>query len=288
LVGTHIGGLLKTGLVLSFFAAAICAAGGQFTFNSLDVCQDMNCNNTPAGSYNGPNAGSTLVFGDVGAIDLSGVVIDGGADAYDQFGWVSNIGSLTLNSRTDSLSNNTFRWVLTFTNNTIAAISQAVAFMGDLGSDDGTTLLSSGTFYRVTGDSPDAASLSDPAVSLIFGNNSVASGFILLTGAGFNGSVSTLEREGYQIPVNLDPGQSVSYAFFSFLAKDDTDRTGDPALADSTAQNLVINPDWAGLTGGEIALIANFGSGPSTPEPATIALTGAALIGLALFRRRRR
>ena len=270
-------------IFVTLAAGTLSAFAAQFTITT-DICQDAGGSNCVGNaSYNGPNDGNTQVFTGSGSIaDRRGTSNDGGDDAFDTFGWVANLGNLSLNVHSDAnTSNNVFRWLVTLTNGTGGTINQSINFVGDYGSDSGTQVIASGNYYRVTND----GGPSDPVIGFVFGNNSTAGGFTYALGPGFH---SSNDRMSLEVPVSLGSGQSVSYLFLAFLAEDESDRSGDNALATSTAQNLVNSPDLGGLSQQEIASIANFSFDQvAVPEPATFALFGGALACIGLLRRRK-
>ena len=265
---------------------AVAAYGVQFTATS-DVCSVADCSTTST-SYTGLSAGTTTIFSNTHPTneDLRGAVSDGGGDAFDYFGYIANVGSLTLNRQTELLSGNTFRFFDTYTNNTQSTISRTITFVGDLGSDGGTVYANVNAFRQTSSD----GGPSDPVVGFVWGNNSFASGITRSTGQGGNNGPN--ERTAIAATLNLAPGQSASLMYFAFLASDLTDRSGDNALALSTVNALFNSPNLSGLSGAQQARILNFGTGqPSTtsgtPEPSTALLTLGGLAGLAMLRRRR-
>jgi hypothetical protein len=241
------------------------AFASQFT-SALDVCLNVNCSSF-GGSYTGPNGGT-------GILDIRGGISDGGMDAFDFFGFVANLGPLTLNRRVDALtSQNTYRFLDTYTNPTNLAVSQTVFFEGNLAHNGNHTILLQNPFLTVDKDNTDRI----PTVAIVNGNNDWAKN---------NMSVSYNGREYIlAIHLTLDPGQSVNILNFAFLAFDTgtvRNVAGDSALAQSVGQNLVGAPNYSGLSAQDINKTVNF-----TPEPATAGLAALG-IGLAVVTQRRR
>jgi PEP-CTERM motif len=241
------------------------AFASQFT-TLFDVCQNTNCSSFGA-NYTGPSSGTLT--------DERGAIEKGGMDAFDFFGYVSNLGPLTLNRRVDAMpSENTYRFLDTYTNPTDSFISETVLFRGNLTHNGNHTILLQTPFLTVDKDNTDRI----PTVAMVNGNDAWAQN---------NMSVSYDGREYIlAIQLSLNPGQSVDILNFAFLAFDTgtvRNVAGDSALAESFGQHLVNVPDYSGLSAQDINKIVNF-----TPEPATVALVG---LGLALsftLRRRRR
>ena len=245
--------------------SVVTAFASQFT-TPLDVCLNLNCSSFGAG-YTGPNAGT-------GMLDSRGSVEKGGMDAFDFFGYVTNLAPLTLNRRVDVIpSENTYRFLDTYTNPTDLLVSQMVLFRGNLTHNGNHTILLQTPFLTVDKDNTDRI----PTVALVNGNNAWAQN---------NMSVSYNGREYIlAIQLSLNPGQSVDILNFAFLAFDSgtiRNVAGDSALAQSFGQHLVNVPDYSGLSAQDINKIVNF-----TPEPATAALVALG-IGLVFTLRRRR
>jgi hypothetical protein len=240
------------------------AFASQFT-TPLDVCLNLNCSSF-GGGYTGPNAGT-------GILDSRGSVEKGGMDAFDFFGYVTNLGPLTLNRRVDAMpSENTYRFLDTYTNPTDALVSQMVFFAGNLTHNGNHTILLQTPFLTVDKDNTNRI----PTVAMVNGNNAWAQN---------NMSVSYNGREYIlAIQLSLNPGQSVDILNFALLAFDNgtvRNVAGDSALAQSFGQHLVNVPDYSGLSAQDINKIVNF-----SPEPATVGLVAFG-IGLALTLRRR-
>jgi len=240
------------------------AFASQFT-TPMDVCLNLNCSSF-GGSYTGPNAGT-------GILDSRGAISDGGMDAFDFFGFVTNLGALTLSRHVDALpSENTYRFLDTYTNPTDSLISQIVLLEGNLAHNGNHTLLLQTPFLTVDKDNTNRI----PTVAMVNGNNAWAQN---------NMSVSYNGREYIlAIHLTLNPGQSVNILNFAFLAFDNgtvRNVAGDSALAQSFGQHLVGAPDYSGLSTQDINKIVNF-----TPEPATVGLVALG-IGLAFTLRRR-
>jgi hypothetical protein len=244
------------------------AYASQFT-TLFDVCQNTNCSSFGA-NYTGP-AGTSET-------DHRGAIDKGGMDAFDFFGIAWNIGALTLNRRVDAMpSENTYRFLDTYTNNTSSPITQTVLLEGNLTSNGNHTLLVQDPFLTVDKDNTDRI----PTVAMVNGNDDWAR---------YNMRVLYGGRAYYlAIHLDLDPGQSISILNFAFLAFDNgtiRNVAGDSALAISTGQNLEAAPDYSGLSAQDIDKIANFKTGNYAPEPATAALVA---LGIALsFTLRRR
>ncbi len=253
--------LLAAGVATLTLAAPASAA--QFTANS-DIC-GANCL-TLSSSYTG--AGTEGGY--------AGMVSDGGFDAFDGFGYVFDLGGLTLTRQTELLAGtNTYRFLDTFTNTTGATINQTVRFYGNLGSDTNENIQFSNSGAIVSCDSITCAAGYDPALALVFNNNGFGTGAI--TPNDFNA----------RYDLSVGAGQSVSLLNFAFLARDLSDRSGDRALAISTAQALQANPNVTGLTAEQQARVLNFNLTAAVPEPGTWAMMilGFGAVGGAMRRR---
>jgi hypothetical protein len=206
------------------------------------------------------------------------LVSDGGYDAFDGAFSLTGLNSLTVNRRIDTLNSiQSYRVLETFTNQTASSISTTVQSYTNLGSDSGTLVADQTSFRSITHDGVS----SDPVIAFTYGNNAFASG--ALTGGVGAGEFNLAAA------LTIAPGQSISILYFATLIRDDTNRSGDIALATSRSNALIALPDLSGLSGREIASIANF-SVSATPLPGALPLfaSGLAGVGVAAWRRRQK
>lgn len=244
------------------------ASAQQFTAAS-DICDAAGfCDNA---SYIGPLNGN------------AGIVVDGGYDAFDGYGFVRNpdgnpySGLFTVSRQTELLTGtNTYRFFDTFTNNTGSTINETIRFYGNLGSDGNENIVFSNSGAIVTCDSPTCTGY-DPALALVFQNNGFGSG-----------AVSFNAFDAYY-NLSLGAGESVSLLSFAYLVRDMSNRSGDLALAVAGAQDLYNNPNVSGLTQAQQNRIVNFdlGGPGGVPEPATWAMLvlGFGVLGSGMRRR---
>lgn len=236
---------------------------------------------------NGPLDGSGSLSTWSGTNPNQGFVGDGGFDALDGYGYLQNLGVLTVQRQVDALlTQNTYRWLDIFTNPTGATVTQTVRFVGDLGSDGNTVTRSTSPGLRVTSDNGGTGR--DPVLAHV-------SGFTSFTGGSSASSIGNVINTGpgvddyiLNITLTLAPGQSAGILNFLALARENPATAGnfnsDIALATTMGQNLLTNPIFTGLTTAQIGTIRNF----ATPEPGTLALLFVGLTGLALAAYRRR
>lgn len=230
------------------------------------------------------NSGNHYVGANTGANDSRGAVSDGGFDAFD--GWflyTSTLGGLTLNRDVSALQNiNTYRWLDTFTNNTNARISTTVRLYGNYGSDGNENFVASSNFMRVSRDSYSY----DPMIGAVWGNNAWAAS---------NMAFSYRPNDFFlDINLSLNAGESAGLLLFTQLSRPDDSgnfynavTSGTQAAAIAGANNLVNNPYLNGLTQAQQNSIVNFRTATTVPEPASLALVGLALAGVAVTRRKR-
>ncbi|MFT5486869.1 MAG: hypothetical protein ACI9JL_002155 [Paracoccaceae bacterium] len=258
------------------------ANAAQFTISTSQVCGDSTCSVT-GNSYVGAG-GNTVLF----STNNQGTVSDGGYDAYDWMGGIDGLSGLTHTRRTETFAaNNIYRWIETFTNNTASQISTNIRYFGDLGSDGSTTVNHNAAGFAVTSDGVN----SDPVIAHVFGNNAfAASNMNFATGVPFPGQGQTSflpDNLMITAALTVNAGETVRLAYFDFLARDTSNRSGDLALALSTGANLQANPFFTGLTANEISSIVNFGEATEAPEPASLAILCLGLVGLGYARRKR-
>ena len=264
------------------FAGALCcalAAGGA-SAQQFQAKADVNDGFGEASAYYGYGAsGSSL-----------GAVFDGGRDAFDTYGKITgDLTGLAFSRQTELFSDqNLFRFFDTFTNTTGSAITTTLTFGGNLGSDGGTQVLTSGGGLFVTCQGAGMNCLGDPIIAHVAGSAGLQS-------LAFDNYASVFN-------VTVGAGQSISLLNFAFLASSQTGtNASDIALATSKGQQLLANPYLAGLSAQQQAQIVNFTGGPPTPpgggdgagavpEPATWALMilGFGGAGQALRLKRRR
>lgn len=252
-------------------AAAALVAAGSAEAQQFSASPDIFTGNGYGASYTGPG-------GTVSPSNRAlGSVWGGGADTFDAFGWYnSGTGGLKLDRQVDLLSGNTFRFFDTFTNTGSSAMSVAVNFFGNLGSD-GDELVSYAKAGLIVSCEDDGAGActDDAVVALVSGNN------------GLGQAAITPDRYNAGYLLNVAAGQSVSLVNFAFLARDVNGPTADDvALATATGQALLAAPRYEGLTRDQIARVVNFTA--AVPEPATwlTMILGFGIVGAALRRRR--
>jgi hypothetical protein len=256
------------------------ASAAQFTISTGQVCGNSTCS-VWGNSYVGAG-GNTVLF----STNNQGTVSDGGYDAYDWMGGIDGLSGLTHTRRTETFAaSNIYRWVETFTNDTANQISTTIRYFGDLGSNGSTTVNHNAAGFAVTSDGVNY----DPVIAHVFGNNAyAASNMNFATGVLIPGESYLSDNLMITASLIVDPGDTARLAFFDFLARDTSNRSGDLALALSTGANLQANPFFTGLTANEISSIVNFGETDEVPEPAILPLFGLGLVAIGIARRRKK
>ena len=171
------------GLVASFVLATATANAGLIGLNEI-----VNTNTTSTGA----------------------LVKDGLYDAFDVFGYLSNLNGLSVNRQVDTLeSDYTYRFFDQFTNNTQSSINTVVRFGGNLGSDGSENIYRSDSYSHITFEdwNNDGIPDYDPVLAFTFGNNLWAENNIT--------SLPTSNFFHIDISLELAAGETASILFFS-------------------------------------------------------------------------
>lgn len=232
--------------VLAVASVIGCAVAGAAAAQQFQATGDINDGFSTATAYYGSGfVGSSL-----------GAAFDGGRDAFDTYGVYSGaLNGLTFSRQTEFFGDqNLFRFFDSFYNGTGATIDVTLTFGGDLGSDGGTQVLSSGGGLYVTCAGVAGNCFGDPVIAHVGGS---AAG----QGISFDDYTATFD-------FSVAAGQTASLLNFAFLASSLAGtNASDIALAQSTGQALLANPYLAGLTTQQQAQIVNFNGGPPPPPP---------------------
>ena len=238
-------------------------------------------------------AHNLLVDGNVyqpGTADLTGQTYSGGTAS------ISGL-DVTLQYQAD-LTDPLLRSFASFTNPTGSIIDTIITWQHNLGADSGTVVRGSSSGdtifgiddrWLVTSDSGP----SDPITSFYwYGPGAVEESTTLAA------MTTTFSAAGNQGPraeyeLSIDPGATVSLLWFSSLTDSRLGLTGGVSAATALIADLDNlapgNPRLAGLSGAQLAQVANFQFGAQTvPEPGTLTMIGAGLLGIGWLRRRRR
>lgn len=218
-----------------------------------------------------------------------GFVGNSGFDAFDGYGYLRNLGPLTVQRQVDVLTAaNTYRWLDIFTNSTTSAVTQTIQFYGDLGSDNRTREEGRGAGLLLTSDRNGNNILnnnySDPVLAHVSGFTSFAGGTIApaqLVRMNTHGN----HTDDYllNITLTLAPGESAGILNFVGLSRSTPlNFADDLTFAATLGNDLLANPILTGLTPQQISTVRNF----ATPEPGVIALLLAGM-GVLWWRRRR-
>lgn len=258
---------MRSSIVYSFaLLAAACASSAlaqQFSIATNDIFDGSGSVN----NYNGP----VINFDDVGA------VIDGGYGAFAGWMYHANPLGFMTNRRVDTLSSiNVYRHIDTFTNLWAGPQTVNLSLLGNFGSS-ASVIVRNDAYAFVGHDSNITFNTGAPVIGLMNGNNAWAA-------ANITRSLGPIAI-AVDYTLTLQPGESITLMYATFLARDITDRSGDAALAQSTVNAMLADPMgtglYTGLTQAEINSIVNW----TVPTPGAAALLG--LGGLASLRRRR-
>ncbi len=252
--------------VAGFGVGQSVAHGQQFEIRPNDIVIGELFERGP--SYNGPHNGPG---------NYQGAVSDGGFNAFDTWMYPqTEFGGLSLNRRVDTLSAiNTYRHIETYSNTTAGTLSVPLDMFGGLGFGGADVILRDDAFAGVSTDRLSFSSM--PVIGFMNGNN------------GWTAANIVRARDGNSVALNytltIEPGQSVSLMWATFLARDISNRSGDVALAQNTVSAMLADPMgtglYAGLSTGEIGAIVNW----SVPAPGAAAIL--CFGGLLAARRRR-
>lgn len=224
----------------------------------------------------------------VGSDPSRGDSNDGGRDAFDGYGTVTNLRGLTLSRQSEFFDSlNLFRFLDTFTNTTSRRVSTTINFFGNLGSDSDTFEVLSEDGLIVSCQFREGSCVGDP-----FGNDPIIAHVFSNKGVGLASLGSDEDADAYNalFRLVLNPGQSASFLNFAFLAsEEDGTSLADIDLAIARGRELQLNPFAGGLTNAQRAQIVNFDVAQiaAVPEPATWAMmiAGFGLIGGSMRRR---
>ncbi len=156
-----------------------------------------------------------------------------------------------------ALPTNAVRWYDSFTNNTSDEITANIAFGGNPGSDNNTTILGSGDGYIVTGQGATSGQSVDPVILHIYGNK---------TDAMTTHFVAGNQHPYILYPLTVAAGQTVSILNFDLLYgstgrgadSDGSIYAADAAAALAEGELFINSPVLDGLTLEQIATIINW------------------------------
>lgn len=253
-------------MVVGAFAAAFaCLPGGLMAQNFTGIGSDIST--VPNGSsiaamYAGPHSGECPVLiiggGATGADDQRGVVIDGGSDAFDSFGFlnVNNVPNRSIQRRVTRIytgpgGHSAYRWADTITNTSGLPQVFQVRFGGEFGADETTATLTSGFGFRIVADAA-VGPFGDPVIAIAWGVNGVSGSAGTSTYAGAHGPA-----DGFVVShtILLAGGASATFIHLAMLGTPDLNGA---VYAADTAFNTVTQV-FTAATSGVLA--------PQFPEP---------------------
>jgi len=228
----------------------------------------------------GPSGYVTAYTGPGTQGNTNGAIGDGGRDAFDGYGYFTQLGGLTLNRQTETfVDQNLVRFFDTLVNTSTETITRTVTFYGNLGSDGSTAMQARGPGYLTTCQGSGSVCSADPVVSAVYSGNGLGN--------------QRLEGENYYVDyqLTLAPGESASLLNFAFLTSESTGtQRSDVVLGSEWAVAARSNPFITGLSDGQLASVRNFDFNvtAAVPEPQTwvMMLAGFGFIGATMRRKR--